>query len=146
MVFSVFGEGFPFFLSLSPDQPYDDVVAQVVLPRWHREQAVLVGDAAGAVSLLAGQGGSLALAGAALLGDTLGPVTSPKGIGSALAEFEGRWRPVVERAQASGRRAASSFLPRNRGQLLLRRWIIRGTRLPGIDRIVARQILRSIAT
>ena len=69
-----------------------------------------MGDACGAVSLLAGQGGSLAIAGAALLGDVLGPVTSPGGISPALAEFERRWRPVVE-AQAAGRRTASSFLP-----------------------------------
>lgn len=132
-------------LELCPEHPYDDVVAQVVLPHWHRGNAVLIGDAAGAVSLLAGQGGSLALAGAALLGDLLGPVTAAEAVQPALGEFERRWRPVVEHAQASGRRAAASFLPRNRLQLLLRRWIVRGTRLPGIDRLVARQILRSIA-
>lgn len=132
-------------LELCPDHPYDDVVAQVVLPGWHKERAVLVGDAAGAVSLLAGQGGSLAIAGAALLGDVLGPVSSSDQIGRALVRFEKEWRPVVEMAQASGRRAAASFLPRNRTQRLVRRWIIRGTRLPGIDRLVARQVLRSIA-
>lgn len=132
-------------LDLSPADPYDDVVAQVVLPHWWKGRAVLVGDACGAVSLLAGQGGSLAIAGAALLGDTLGRVTSADGIASALTEFEQAWQPVVAQAQASGRRAASSFLPANRTQRLLRRWVIRATALPGIDRLVARKILRSIA-
>lgn len=132
-------------LELCPEHPYDDVVAQVVLPCWQKQRAVLVGDAAGAVSLLAGQGGSLAIAGAALLGDILGPVNASDQINSALARFDKEWRPVVEVAQAAGRRAAASFLPRNRAQRLLRRWIIRGTRLPGIDRLVARQILRTIA-
>lgn len=132
-------------LDLCPEHPYDDVVAQIVMPRWHTGRAVLIGDACGAVSLLAGQGGSLAVAGAALLGDCLGRVHSAEGIELALAEFEQQWRPVVAVAQASGRRAARSFLPSTRAQLLLRRWVVRATRLPGVDRIVAHQILRSIA-
>jgi 2-polyprenyl-6-methoxyphenol hydroxylase-like FAD-dependent oxidoreductase len=115
------------------------------MPHWQRERPVLIGDACGAVSLLAGQGGSLAIAGAALLGDILGPVTSPGGISPALTEFERRWRPLVEEAQAAGRRTAASFLPANRAQRLLRRWIIRATHLPGIDRLVARQIVGRIA-
>jgi 2-polyprenyl-6-methoxyphenol hydroxylase-like FAD-dependent oxidoreductase len=132
-------------LELCPEHPYDDVVAQILMPGWQKGRTVLVGDACGAVSLLAGQGGSLAIAGAALLGDVLGPVASSEGISSALAEFERRWRPVVEEAQAAGRRAASSFLPANRTERLVRRWIIRATHLPGIDRLVARQIVGRIA-
>lgn len=128
-------------LELCPGHPYDDVVAQVVMPQWQKGRAVLVGDASGAVSLLAGQGGSLALAGAARLADVLGPVTSPDGIGSALLEFERLWRPVVEAAQTAGRRTASSFLPANRAQRLLRRWTLRASQVPGIDRLVARQIV-----
>jgi 2-polyprenyl-6-methoxyphenol hydroxylase-like FAD-dependent oxidoreductase len=133
-------------LELCPEHPYDDVVAQIVMPSWHRQRTVLIGDACGAVSLLAGQGGSLAIAGAALLGDILGPASATEAIAPALAEFERRWRPTVEAGQASGRRTASSFLPANRAQLLIRRWIIRATHVPGIDRLVARQILRTIAT
>lgn len=132
-------------LVLCPEQPYDDVVAQIIMERWHLGRIVLVGDACGAVSLLAGQGGSLAVAGAALLGEVLGKVDSLAGIGAALAEFEQRWRPVVQTAQRSGRRAAASFLPANRTRRLLRRWIIRATRLPGIDRWVARMIVSRIA-
>ena len=132
-------------LELCPEHPYDDVVAQVIMPGWQDGSTVLVGDAAGAVSLLAGQGGSLAIAGATELGEVLGPVGSPAGIGPALAEFERRWKPSVELAQASGRRAAKSFIPANRTRRLIRRWIIRATHLPGVDRIVARQILARIA-
>ncbi|MDR6415273.1 FAD-dependent monooxygenase [Pseudarthrobacter sulfonivorans] len=132
-------------LELCPEHPYDDVVAQIVMPGWRAGRTVLVGDACGAVSLLAGQGGSLAIAGAAVLGEVLGPVSSPAGIGPALAEFERRWRPAVEVAQAAGRRAASSFLPANPTQRLLRRWVIRATQLPGIGRLVASRIVGRIA-
>lgn len=128
-------------LELCPEDPYDDVVAQILIPYWQRDRTVLVGDAYGAVSLLAGQGGPLGITGAALLGDLLGPLASPEGISSALTAFERRWRPVVEVAQAAGLRAASSFLSSNQAQLLLRRWIIRASHLPGIDRIVARQLV-----
>jgi 2-polyprenyl-6-methoxyphenol hydroxylase-like FAD-dependent oxidoreductase len=103
-----------------------------------------VGDACGAVSLLAGQGGSLAVAGGALLGDLLGPVAEPSGIAPALAEFQRRWQPVILGAQERGRRAAATFLPRSRRQLLVRRWMIRATHLPGVDRLAARGILRSL--
>lgn len=143
--FTGLGAAIDRLLALCPEDPYDDVVAQVVMPTWRHSRAVVVGDACGAVSLLAGQGGSLAVAGGALLGDILGPVSSPQGIDGALAEFERRWRPSVERAQASGRRAAASFLPANRRQRLRRRWIIRASGLPGIDRIVARQIVNRLA-
>ena len=143
--FAGLGDAVDRLLDLCPEHPYDDIVAQIVMPGWQRGRTVLVGDACGAVSLLAGQGGSLAIAGSALLGDILGPVASPERISSALTEFERRWRPMVEEAQAAGRRTASSFLPANRTQRLLRRWIIRASRLPGIDRLVARQIVGRIA-
>lgn len=143
--FSGLGAATDRLLELCPEYPYDDVVAQIVMPDWHRGRVALVGDACGAVSLLAGQGGSLAIAGSTLLGEVLGPVVSQQGIPAALDAFELRWRPVVHMAQASGRRAASTFLPTNRAQRLLRRLVIRATGVPGIDRLVARQIVRMIA-
>ena len=144
--FSGLGDATDRLLALCPEHPYDDVVAQIVMPTWRSYRALVIGDAASAVSLLAGQGGSLATAGGALLGDTLGPVASLAGITGALAEFEHAWRPVAEAAQATGRRAAATFLPTNRRQRLVRRWIMRAAGLPPIDRIVARQIVKRIAT
>jgi 2-polyprenyl-6-methoxyphenol hydroxylase-like FAD-dependent oxidoreductase len=143
--FSGLGNAVDRLLELCPEHPYDDVVAQMVMPGWHTGRTILVGDACGAVSLLAGQGGSLAIAGAALLGDILGPVTSAAGIGAALADFELRWLPTVAVAQSAGRRAASSFLPANRTQRLLRRWVIRASHLPGIDRLVASRLVGKVA-
>lgn len=67
--FAGLGDAVDRLLELCPEYPYDDFVAQIVMPGWQRGRTVLVGDACGAVSLLAGQGGSLAIAGAALLGD-----------------------------------------------------------------------------
>ncbi len=132
-------------LALCPADPYDDVVAQVVMPRCVSGRTVLLGDAGGAVSLLAGQGGSLAVAGAARLAGLLGPLRQTERIPSALADFEQRWRPTVDSAQAAGRRAAANFLPQTRTRLLMRRWVLRAAGLPLVDRIIARQISAQIA-
>jgi 2-polyprenyl-6-methoxyphenol hydroxylase-like FAD-dependent oxidoreductase len=127
-------------LDRCPPHPYDDVVAQVVLPRWHRGTTVLVGDACQAVSLLAGQGASMAIAGASLLTELVGPCRDAGSIERAFDEYEHRWRPVVEEKQAAGRRAADSFLPPNRFRLVLRRWALRAAGLRLIDTLVMRSI------
>lgn len=133
-------------LELCPADPYDDVVAQTVLPRWQRGRTILVGDACAAVSLVAGQGGSLAIAGGAMLGDALGAVDAPEQVPAVLAGFENRWRPVIEAAQASGRRAVWMFLPETLRQQRVRRWVLRAATLPVVNTIVARQIVKSIAS
>lgn len=46
---------------------YYDAVAQIVMPRWSRGRILLAGGACYAVSLLAGQGASLGVAGAYVL-------------------------------------------------------------------------------
>jgi hypothetical protein len=58
----------------------------------------------------------------------------------ALAEYERRWRPIVEEKQAVGRRAAGTFLPATRGALLLRRQFLRAASLPVMDRLLARRL------
>jgi 2-polyprenyl-6-methoxyphenol hydroxylase-like FAD-dependent oxidoreductase len=127
-------------LALCPDDGYDDVVGQAVVPAWHEGTTVLLGDACQAVSLLAGQGASLAIAGAALLTELVGPCRDAASVRTALAEYERRWRPLVEEKQAVGRRAAGTFLPETRRALLLRRVFLRAAALPGIDRLLARRL------
>ncbi|WCI08956.1 FAD-dependent monooxygenase [Arthrobacter sp. OVS8] len=50
----------PAALQHCPDDLYYDQVAQIRMPRWHTGRVILLGDAAAAVSLLAGQGASSA--------------------------------------------------------------------------------------
>jgi 2-polyprenyl-6-methoxyphenol hydroxylase-like FAD-dependent oxidoreductase len=97
---------------------YYDQVAQVELPVWSRGRVVFAGDACQAVSLLAGQGASLAIAGGVLLVEK---ITSGVELSAAFAEYEEEWMPVVVEKQAAGRRAASGFLPRTPLQLWVRR-------------------------
>lgn len=113
---------------------YYDQVAQIEMPGWSKGRVVLVGDACYAVSLLAGQGASLGIAGAYLLVEQLARAAS---VEQALVGYENLWRPVVEEKQQVGRAAARWFLPASKPQLLMRRAALRMARLPLLDRAVA---------
>ncbi|APX33097.1 FAD-dependent oxidoreductase [Brachybacterium sp. P6-10-X1] len=113
---------------------YYDQVAQTILPRWTEARVALVGDAACAVSLVAGQGASLGIAGAHLLAEML---ATEAAVPDALAEYERRWRPVATGIQEAARgRVIEVFLPRSRRTLLLRRWGFRAMTLPGLHRLM----------
>ncbi len=117
-----------------PGEVYYDQVAQIEMPSWSRGRVVLVGDSCYAVSLLAGQGASLGIAGAFVLAEQL---TRAPSIETALAEYERLVRPVVTEKQQVARRGARWFLPANRFLLLARRALLRVARLPGLERPLA---------
>lgn len=118
----------------APAEIYYDQVAQIDAPRWTDGRVALVGDAAYAVSLLAGQGASLGIAGAYVLAERLQAAAS---VQEGLAEYERRWRPVAETVQRAARsRVTEWFLPTSSAKLLLRRWGFKAMRLPGLDRIL----------
>ncbi|TDC78884.1 FAD-dependent oxidoreductase [Micromonospora sp. KC606] len=117
-----------------PQQVYYDQVAQAEVPSWSRGRVVLLGDAAHAVSLLAGQGASLAVAGAYVLGEELVRCDS---VETALASYERALRPVVLDRQRTARRSARWFVPATRGGLRLRRAALVLARLPLTDRLAA---------
>jgi 2-polyprenyl-6-methoxyphenol hydroxylase-like FAD-dependent oxidoreductase len=116
------------------DQVYYDLVAQVVLPGWSRGRVALLGDAAYAVSLLAGQGAALAVAGAYVLAEQLARAASTE---AALAGYEQALRPVVSARQKTARSTARWFVPGARWQLQVRHAAVALTALPFADRIVA---------
>jgi 2-polyprenyl-6-methoxyphenol hydroxylase-like FAD-dependent oxidoreductase len=111
---------------------YYDVVAQVVMPRWRRGRAVLVGDAGYAVSLLAGQGASLAVAGAHLLAEAV----AAGEVDAGLDRFEAALRPAVRDKQAAGRRPADFFVPPTAFHNWLRDAFLNAVRLPGLSRLM----------
>ncbi|MDN3239677.1 FAD-dependent monooxygenase [Glycomyces tritici] len=123
----------------APDQIYYDQVAQTHVPQWSDGPVALVGDAACAVSLIAGQGASLGIAGAYLLAERLHHTAT---VAEGIADYERRWRPIAAEVQASARdRVTEWFLPRTPGRLLLRRWGFRAMHLPGLDRVMVGSLL-----
>ncbi|MEU9394761.1 FAD-dependent monooxygenase [Streptomyces sp. NPDC048324] len=130
-------------------QVYYDQVAQADPPSWSRGRVVLVGDSCQAVSLLAGQGASLAVAGAYVLADQL---AGARRVEDALRGYERLWRPVVRDRQRAARRTARWFVPATAGRLRVRRAALRLAALPGASRLAGlspagrrRPVLRQLA-
>jgi deazaflavin-dependent oxidoreductase (nitroreductase family) len=117
---------------------YYDQVAQVEVPQWTRGRVVLVGDACQAVSLLAGQGASLAVAGAYVLGEHLATAES---IETGLARYEQVWRPVITEKQQVARRGTEWFLPRTEARLWARRVMFAAGSLPLVDRYFGAELV-----
>lgn len=114
---------------------YYDQVAQIDAPRWTDGRVALVGDAAYAVSLVAGQGASMGIGGAYLLAERLHAAGS---VEEGLADYERRWRPVIRATQQAARdRVTEWFLPSSSVTLLARRWGFRAMRVPGLERLLA---------
>jgi 2-polyprenyl-6-methoxyphenol hydroxylase-like FAD-dependent oxidoreductase len=111
---------------------YYDVVAQVEMPRWRMGRAVLVGDAGYAVSLLAGQGASLAVAGAHLLAEAV----ADGDVDDGLDRFEATLPPAVRDKQAAGRRTADFFVPPTAFHNWLRDAFLNAVRLPVLSRLL----------
>ena len=125
------------------DEVYLDHVAQIVMPSWHRGRVVLVGDASSAVSLLAGQGASLSVAGAFVLAEQLHRAPT---VGAALTRYEQLWRPVVEEKQQVARSAVRWFLPRGPVDLWARRGMLALSRVPGLDRVIGHGLVGKTTT
>ncbi|HEX9225903.1 MAG TPA: FAD-dependent monooxygenase, partial [Arthrobacter sp.] len=128
----------PAALDRCPGDIYYDHVAQIRMPRWHTGRVVLLGDAAAAVSLLAGQGASLGMAAAYVLAEEL---NRHPGISSGLASFEARLRPLVTEHQKAGVSAAHWFVPATRGASFVRRTAIRLANVPGMTRVISSAVV-----
>jgi 2-polyprenyl-6-methoxyphenol hydroxylase-like FAD-dependent oxidoreductase len=130
----------PDALAQCPDPPalYYDQVSQIEMPRWTTNRVALVGDAGQAVSLLAGQGASLAVAGAQLMASEL---ANEANVAHALSNYARRMAAPVADKQAAGRRTAEWFLPSNRRRLLVRRLSLRGMALPGLGRLLSSRLV-----
>jgi 2-polyprenyl-6-methoxyphenol hydroxylase-like FAD-dependent oxidoreductase len=128
-------------LEKDPAGAYFDAVSQVVMPRWSAGRTVLLGDAAWCVTLFAGHGAALALAGA----DELGAALQRHGddMPAALAEWETRLRPEATKRQALARRGMLQYAPPSRFHVWMNDQIIRAITLPGIRGIVRRGIERA---
>jgi 2-polyprenyl-6-methoxyphenol hydroxylase-like FAD-dependent oxidoreductase len=120
---------------------YRDEVAQAVVPRWLSERAVLIGDAACAVSLVAGKGATLAMAGACVLADAL--ADNPADVDAACGRYEAWLRPLAEAAQRTARRNLFLFAPANRVQLAARRAVLRLAMQPLLAPLARRLLNRA---
>jgi 2-polyprenyl-6-methoxyphenol hydroxylase-like FAD-dependent oxidoreductase len=109
---------------LPDDTPvYLDSTTQITLPQWSAGRVCLLGDACGCLTLIAGQGSHVAMAGAYVLVTEL---TRHRGDHTAaFAAYERFLKPHVERKQKAAGRMAATFVPSPRSWMWLRRLVTR---------------------
>jgi 2-polyprenyl-6-methoxyphenol hydroxylase-like FAD-dependent oxidoreductase len=119
-----------------PSSLYFDEVSQIEMPGWSAGRVVLIGDACQCVSLLAGQGASLAMAGAYVLAEEL--ARAENDLPGALTRYEWKVRPSIGKKQKAGRRLARWFIPDSEVQLTIRDMVTRMVGWPIAWRLLKR--------
>ena len=79
-----------------------------MVPRWHRDRMIIIGDAAHAASPSSGQGASMAIEDAVVLA---GCLSAEADIEAAFARYERERRGRVEKIVAHGKRNGSGKAP-----------------------------------
>lgn len=105
------------------DDLYFDVVSQIKMDRWSRGRVVLIGDAAGCISLLGGEGTGLAMTEAYVLAGELQRADGDHV--RAFEAYEALMHPFVESKQASAARFVGFFATRTRFGLWFRNFAMR---------------------
>jgi 2-polyprenyl-6-methoxyphenol hydroxylase-like FAD-dependent oxidoreductase len=119
-------------------RPYFDSTFQVHCTEWERGRVVLVGDACWCVSLLAGQGASLAVAGGLVLAEEL--AARPDEVATAVGRYRDRLEPTVSRIARSGLRTADWFIPDQRWRGQVRDLTLRGAAWPVTASLMSRAL------
>jgi 2-polyprenyl-6-methoxyphenol hydroxylase-like FAD-dependent oxidoreductase len=91
-----------------PSEVFADSVTQIRMPSWRSGRVALIGDAAYCLTLLSGQGSSMAMAGAYILAEELALADSYT---RAFENYENRLRPHIEYRQEKAKDLVRSFVP-----------------------------------
>lgn len=108
------------------DDLYFDVVSQIKMDRWSDGRVLLIGDAAGCISLLGGEGTGLAITEAYALAGELARAGDHR---SAFENYERLLRPFIEGKQAGAERMLGFFATRTRFGLWFRNVALRAMNL-----------------
>lgn len=114
------------------DDLYCDRVSQIRMPRWSRSRVALVGDAAAAPSLLAGEGTSLAMTEAHVLAGELARADGD--VAAAFGGYERRLHQFLATKQDAALRFAGYFAPKSWLGLVLRDVVSNIASVPALAR------------
>src|SRR5665213_187571 len=101
---------------------YFDSVTQIVMPQWHKGRGALIGDACGCLTLLAGQGSHMAMAGGYVLAQDLARHDDHA---AAFAAYQAFMKPAIEKRQKSARQFVGLMVPSTNSREWLRRLFIK---------------------
>lgn len=120
------------------DNFFFDAVAQIRLDPWYKDRVALVGDACQCLTLLAGQGASMGMAGAYLLADELRKADGDYKLAFPL--YQQKLKPEIDRRQKDARGFAGSFIPNNNFGIVLSYFFLNAAFLPVFRSLFANQI------
>ncbi|WP_273733080.1 FAD-binding domain [Mycolicibacterium septicum] len=109
------------------DDLFFDVVSQIRMDRWSDGRVLLIGDAAGCISLLGGEGTGLAITEAYALAGELARANGDHR--AAFESYESLLRPFIEGKQAGAERMLGFFATRTRFGLWFRNVALRAMNL-----------------
>ncbi len=93
---------------VDPDTIFMDTVTQIHMPTWHQGRVALVGDSCGCMTLISGQGASMAMGGAYVLAQA---IQEQGRYEEAFQHYETMMRPAIEQRQKGARDFAKAFVP-----------------------------------
>lgn len=99
-----------------------DGATQIAMPHWHRGRVALIGDACGCLTLLAGQGSHMAMAGGYVLAEKLAQHGNHRDAFSAYQDF---LKPHVDKRRRDAARFAGIFVPSASSLPWMRRLVLR---------------------
>lgn len=117
---------------------YFDVVLQIKLTPWYRGRVALVGDACQCLTLLAGQGASMAMAGAYLLATELYQTQGDYQV--AFPAYQAKLKPEIDKRQLQAQKLSNSFAPDNYFSIWMVHRFINLSFLPGFRSILRHRI------
>jgi len=109
---------------VSTEPIFFDSVTQITMNSWSKGRVALIGDACGCLTLLAGQGSHMAMAGAYVLANEL-----QKNNGdykTAFHSYETFLKPAVQKKQQEAARLSKRFVPSSRSITPLRHLVMKG--------------------
>ncbi len=91
------------------DRIYMDPLIQIEMENWYKGRVALTGDAAHSLTLLSGQGGSVAFASACALAEAVSELPFE----AALPAYQAKMQPIVAKLQPTTRSNARWYVPGN---------------------------------
>jgi 2-polyprenyl-6-methoxyphenol hydroxylase-like FAD-dependent oxidoreductase len=121
------------------DELYFDVVSQIRMDRWSRGRVLLIGDAAGCISLLGGEGTGLAITEAYVLAGELARAGADHH--RAFEAYEARLRPFIRSKQSGAAKNIPFFATKTRFGLWFRIMAMRTMNFGPLARLFAGTVL-----
>ncbi|MDP1575016.1 MAG: FAD-dependent monooxygenase [Coxiellaceae bacterium] len=93
------------------DTVFFDALSQINLPVWHKNRVVLIGDASHCLTLAAGQGASMAMAGAYILATLLHK--NADHYQEAFLQYQNIMQPGMQHKQRESQKFLAGFIPQS---------------------------------